>query len=64
MKKLPIIFIIKQPDLGTSLIILICGLISLFLGDIKKKHILYISGLFLILAPLAWKFLLLPYQIK
>ena len=61
---LPIIFIIKQPDLGTSLIILICGLISLFLGGIKKKHILYISGLFLILAPLAWKFLLLPYQIK
>ena len=61
---LPIIFIIKQPDLGTSLIVLLCGLISLFLGGVKKKHILYLSGLFLILVPLIWKFLLLPYQIQ
>jgi rod shape determining protein RodA len=59
---LPIVFIIKQPDLGTSLIILLCGLISIFLGGIKKKHILYISGLFLIFTPLIWKFSLLPYQ--
>lgn len=61
---LPIVFIIKQPDLGTSLIVLLCGLISLFLGGVKKKHILYFSGLSLILAPLIWKFLLLPYQIQ
>ena len=61
---LPIVFIIKQPDLGTSLIVLLCGLISLFLGGVKKKHILYLSGLSLILAPLIWKFLLLPYQIQ
>ena len=61
---LPIAFIIKQPDLGTSLIVLLCGLISLFLGGVKKKHILYLSGLSLILAPLIWKFLLLPYQIQ
>ncbi len=27
----PIAFIVKQPDLGTSLIILLCGLIQLFL---------------------------------
>ncbi|MDB2461335.1 rod shape-determining protein RodA [Gammaproteobacteria bacterium] len=59
---LPIIFIIKQPDLGTSLIVLLCGLISLFLGGVSKRHISYLSGLFLILIPLVWKFLLLPYQ--
>ena len=31
---LPIAFIIKQPDLGTSLIVLLCGLICLFLGGV------------------------------
>ena len=59
---LPILFIIKQPDLGTSLIIFLCGLVSIFLGGIKKKHIVYLSGLFLIITPLMWKFILLPYQ--
>ena len=61
---LPISFVIKQPDLGTSLIILLCGIISIFLGGIKKTHIMYIFGLFLVVAPLMWKFLLLPYQKK
>tara|TARA_B100001996_G_scaffold363009_1_gene330955 strand:+ start:1494 stop:2570 length:1077 start_codon:yes stop_codon:yes gene_type:complete len=59
---LPIVFVIKQPDLGTSLIILLCGLISIFLGGIKKKHIIYLSGLFMGIVPVMWKFLLLPYQ--
>jgi len=59
---LPIVFIIKQPDLGTSLIILLCGLISIFLGGIKKSHIIYLLGLFMIIIPIMWKFLLLPYQ--
>ena len=61
---LPISFVIKQPDLGTSLIILLCGIISIFLGGIKRTHIIYIFGLFVIVAPLMWKFLLLPYQKK
>jgi len=59
---LPIIFIIQQPDLGTSLIILLCGLVSIFLGGITKKHIIFLSGLFLIIVPIMWKFILLPYQ--
>ena len=61
---LPISFVVKQPDLGTSLIILLCGIISIFLGGIKRSHIAYIFGLFLVVAPLMWKFLLLPYQKK
>ena len=61
---LPIAFVIKQPDLGTSLIILLCGIISIFLAGIKRSHIAYLFGLFLVIAPLMWKFLLLPYQKK
>ena len=59
---LPIVFILKQPDLGTSLIVLICGMITLFLSGLKTKHISFIVISFLTIAPLLWKFLLLPYQ--
>ena len=60
----PIFFIIKQPDLGTSLIILLCGLITIFLGGIKKKQMIILFGLFSIAIPIMWKFILLPYQKK
>ena len=35
-----------------------------FLAGIKRSHIAYLFGLFLVIAPLMWKFLLLPYQKK
>ena len=47
---LPIAFVIKQPDLGTSLIILLCGIISIFLAGIKRSHIAYLFGLFIVIA--------------
>ena len=59
---LPILLIIKQPDLGTSLIILLCGGITIFLGGIKKKHIAYLLGSLVVIIPVMWKFFLLPYQ--
>ena len=59
---IPILFVIKQPDLGTSLIILLCGAITVFLGGIGKKYIIYIFSLLFITVPIMWKFLLLPYQ--
>ena len=59
---LPIMFVIRQPDLGTSLIILLCGLITIFLGGVRKTHILYLISSLIIIIPLMWKFLLLPYQ--
>ena len=58
----PILFVIKQPDLGTSLIILLCGVITIFLGGITKKHIIYLLTLFSFAIPIMWKFILLPYQ--
>ncbi len=58
----PIFFVIKQPDLGTSLIILLCGTITIFLGGIRKKYIAYLSGLLIVFMPVMWKFLLLSYQ--
>ena len=59
---LPLVFIIKQPDLGTSVIILTCGLITIFLAGIGYIYMCSLLGLFLIVTPLMWKFFLLPYQ--
>ena len=59
---IPITFIVKQPDLGTSLIILLCGLITLFLSGVKNRHIKYLLGISFIITPLMWKFFLLSYQ--
>lgn len=59
---LPIIFTIKQPDLGTSIIIFLCGFIPIFLAGIRKIYMFSLSGIFLIAVPIIWKFFLLPYQ--
>lgn len=60
---LSFILVVKQPDLGTGLIILLSGFILLWLLGLSKRFFL-ISGLCFILgAPLLWT-LLKPYQQK
>ncbi len=66
---LPIIFVLflsvflimKQPDLGTALLILCSGLILLWLAEIPKTFFLYGLLLFTVTAPITWYFLK-PYQ--
>ena len=58
---LSFILIMKQPDLGTALIILCSGLILLWIAGIPKKFFLYGLLLFTITAPATW-YLLKPYQ--
>ena len=58
----PIILVFGQPDLGTSgIILLIISALLLFKGIEKNTLILLFAG-FIISSPLAWKFLLKPYQ--
>lgn len=53
--------ILKQPDLGTALVLLFTGLIMLWFAGINKMFFIY-GGLFvLITAPISWH-LLKPYQ--
>lgn len=55
------ILILKQPDLGTALVLLFSGLIMIWLAGINRLFFLY-AGLFLLItAPLSWH-LLKPYQ--
>ena len=58
---LSVILILKQPDLGTALIILISGLTLLWLAGLSKKFFLYGGLMLAIAAPLLWQ-TLKPYQ--
>ena len=58
---IPIIFVISQPDLGTSILIALSGLIILWLGGMKIKYFIYSFITFLITLPFIISFLK-PYQ--
>ncbi len=58
---IPIIFVISQPDLGTSILIASSGLIILWLGGVKIKYFIYSFIAFLISLPFIISFLK-PYQ--
>jgi len=57
----PIIYVISQPDLGTSILIALSGLIILWLGGVKIKYFIYSFITFLISLPFIISFLK-PYQ--
>jgi len=58
---IPIFLVISQPDLGTSILIALSGLVVLWLAGISIKFFVYSSLLFVISAPFVISFLK-PYQ--
>ena len=58
---IPIIMVLSQPDLGTSILIASSGLIVLWLGGVKIKYFIYSFIVFLISLPFVI-FFLKPYQ--
>ncbi len=57
----PVMLVISQPDLGTSILIVLSGLIILWLGGVKIKYFIYSFITFLISLPFIISFLK-PYQ--
>ncbi len=54
---IPAVLILKQPDLGTALMMVMSGILVLFVAGVPKR-IFIISGLGLLgMAPVAWNFL-------
>jgi rod shape determining protein RodA len=53
--------ILKQPDLGTALIILFSGLILFWIAGLNKKFFLFLGLGCILCAPIFWK-ILKPYQ--
>jgi len=57
----PVLLVITQPDLGTSILIAASGMAVVWLSGVKIKFFAYFSILFMSLAPIAISFLK-PYQ--
>jgi len=55
------VLILKQPDLGTAIIIVVSGLVLLWLAGIGNKFFIWLAVIMLVTAPLSWAFLK-PYQ--
>lgn len=58
----PFILTVKQPDLGTAMMLMLIGGTLLYFVKIRKSIILFISVLVLIAIPMAWKYGLKDYQ--
>ena len=58
---IPTILVLSQPDLGTSILIILSGLVILWLGGVKIKYFFYSFITFLISLPFIISFLK-PYQ--
>ena len=58
---IPVFLVIKQPDLGTSVLLAVTGLIVIWLSGFRIKYFLYSSLVFICLVPVAISFLK-PYQ--
>ena len=59
---LPVILIIRQPDLGTAILVTGTGLFVIFLAGISYRLIMMLVGLMLAAAPIFWNYLLHDYQ--
>jgi rod shape determining protein RodA len=59
---IPMLLVLKQPDLGTALTYVPVALMALFLGGMKPKHGLIILLLAGVILPVVWHYGLKPYQ--
>jgi cell division protein FtsW (lipid II flippase) len=50
----PLLLILKQPDLGTALVFIPALFAMLFVAGARKLHLLAVLGMGVLLAPLAW----------
>jgi rod shape determining protein RodA len=62
MAGIPMLLVLKQPDLGTALTYLPVLVIALFLGGIRLRHAMAIILLGAMIFPVVWHYGLKPYQ--
>jgi rod shape determining protein RodA len=58
----PVVLTMKQPDLGTGLILGLIGFSVLAVARYQVRTLLYVAGAGLLMAPIAWFGLMRPYQ--
>lgn len=57
LSTIPFILILKQPDLGTAITVLIPVVIILFLANLNKKYIIATLSVLVLSAPFIWEHL-------
>jgi len=62
MAGVPMLLVLKQPDLGTALTYLPVLIMALYLGGMKTKHTIAILLLAALVFPVVWHYGLKPYQ--
>jgi rod shape determining protein RodA len=58
----PVLLIIKQPDLGTSILVFVAGFLALFLAGLRKRYLFSAILISLAAMPIMWIFVLRDYQ--
>ncbi|OGG96634.1 MAG: rod shape-determining protein RodA [Candidatus Lambdaproteobacteria bacterium RIFOXYD12_FULL_49_8] len=58
----PFVLILRQPDLGTAMVLLVVTTPVIFLAGLRYKVMGVVSGLGLVSTPFAWFYVLKPYQ--
>ena len=59
---IPLIFIAKQPDLGTALTLLPLLFVVVFAAGLPMRYVMVVAVIATLSAPIAWKFALQDYQ--
>jgi rod shape determining protein RodA len=54
---IPSLLIIKQPDLGTAILIISAGITAIILSGIRWRYLLSLLSIFILSLPLVWHFL-------
>jgi rod shape determining protein RodA len=58
----PLLMILKQPDLGTALVLMPVAVVGAYLAGIQWKHAVALLVLAAVLIPVGWHYVLKPYQ--
>ena len=58
----PVGLVLKQPDLGTALLVAVSGLVVLFLAGLRWRYMIFAGLIAMIALPLMWIFLMYDYQ--
>jgi rod shape determining protein RodA len=64
MIALPFLLTLKQPDLGTAMLLAMIGVGTMFVAGVSWKFFALVIAGATAAVPLAWRFVLLPYQKK
>lgn len=59
---LPVALVLRQPDLGTALLLSVVGVSVIFMAGLSWRYIVAAGAAVMVAIPIGWQYFLLPYQ--